>query len=136
MKKHLITSKVDGHKKRKASWGCLSCTNTFSQKVKTCSCGSNVHYFPSKAELRRFRVLQLEQRAESISSLELQPSFKIVLNGHKITTYRADFKYTRNGKVIFEDVKPTQNEKYLDPLFKLKKKLVEAIYGIEIEIVK
>ncbi len=136
MRNNRIRSKLEGHQRRKQSWGCLKCCKTYSVKKKQCDCGSNIHYFPSKAELRHFRNLQLEQLAGEISELKLQPSFKIVLNGKQICTYRADFEYIRDGHRVVEDVKPTLDEKYLDPLFKLKKKIVEAIYGITIQIVK
>lgn len=128
-------SKTEAMGKRNHSWACLGCRASFQQKFKSCpECQAPVHYFPSKAELRRFRALQLEQQHGSISNLELQPSYPVVINGQKVCTYRADFKYIRDDQTVIEDVKGTRNEKYLDPLFKLKRKLIEAIYGINISI--
>lgn len=95
-----------------------------------------MHYFPSKDELKRFYALRLELRCGTITNLELQPAYPVVINGQKVTTYKADFKYTRDGLPVVEDVKGTLDEKYLDPVFKLKKKLIEAVHGIAINIVR
>jgi hypothetical protein len=98
-----------------------------------CRCGStDLHYFPSEAEAKRFATLKLELRCGVISDLELQPEYHIVINGVKITTYRADFRYTRYGGQVVEDVKGS--EEYLTDLFKLKRKLVEAVYGVRLLI--
>jgi hypothetical protein len=51
----------------------------------------------------------------------------VEVQGKLICTYVADFKYLENGKEVVEDVKG-----FKTPVYKLKKKLVEAIYGIEI----
>lgn len=132
-----FSTKHEAQNKRLHSWVCLHCNSDFTEKHKQCiECGGQLHYFPSKAELRRFRSLRLEQMAGQIESLELQPSYTIVLNGKSICTYRADFKYIRDGQRVIEDVKGTTNEKYLDPVFKLKRKLVEAVHGINIHIVR
>lgn len=87
--------------------------------------------FPSKLEARRFAVLSGEQRSGKISGLELQPKFPIEIGGVKICKYVADFAYLRDGKRVVEDAKGTPT-----PVFKLKLKLVAAIYGIEVEIVR
>jgi len=70
-----------------------------------------------------------------ITDLELQKSYPVVIKGKKIFTYRSDFNYNRNGEAVAEDCKGSMNSKYHDPVFKLKKKLIEAIYGIDILIV-
>ncbi len=128
-------SKIDGLTRRKPSWGCLNCIASFDTKTKDCpECGHAVQYFPSAKELRRYRNLQLMQRAKLISNLSTQPKFTVVINGILICTYSADFKYDQNDTTVIEDVKNTKNEKYQDPYFKLKKKLVEAVHGIHITI--
>lgn len=137
MKRTTFRTKHEAQNKRKHAWGCLKCDGVFAQKETACQlCGGPVHYFPSKAELRRFAALRMEQRAGIITDLELQPSYTVVINGEKVCTYRADFKYTRGEQRVIEDVKGTTNEKYLDPVFKLKRKLVEAVHGISINIVR
>ena len=124
---------------RKHAWVCLKCDAEYKTKQNKglCACGNKgLQYFPSLAEFRRFRALQLELRYKLIDSLELQPAYPVVINGKKVTTYKADFKYNRDGLTVVEDVKGTLNEKYLDPVFLLKRKLIEAIYGITITITK
>jgi hypothetical protein len=60
---------------------------------------------------------------------EAQPRFPIVHEGIKICTYVGDFKVEYpDGRVEIEDTKGM-----LTPIYKLKKKLVKAFYGIEIK---
>lgn len=84
--------------------------------------------FASKAEAHRYSELKLMEMACEISYLELQPKYPIIVNGKKIATYIADFRYLYCGTTpIIEDVKGVKT-----PVYRLKKKLVEAIYGITI----
>jgi len=86
--------------------------------------------FHSIKESNRYIELQLMQRAGVISGLELQPRFDIIVEGIFICFYKADFRYfdnEKNGAVRVEDVKGMRT-----PVYRLKKKLVEALYGIEI----
>lgn len=87
--------------------------------------------FDSKKEAKRYSELRLLERAGEISNLELQPRYEIVVNGIYIGRYRADFRFinSRDGKTTIEDVKSkaTKTEAY-----KLRKKIVEAIYGISV----
>ena len=81
--------------------------------------------------MQRFKTLRLEDHYGLIDGLKLQPAFPIRINGVLITTYKADFEYARNGQRVVEDVKGLETD-----VFKLKKKLVEAEYGIRLTIVK
>lgn len=85
--------------------------------------------FASMHEAARYQELMLMQRAGQIQDLKLQVPFLIVVNGKKICKYLADFQYTdvTSGKVVTEDAKGYRNRLYV-----LKKKLVEALYAIEI----
>lgn len=85
--------------------------------------------FASKAEGRRYSQLKLMERAGEICSLVLQPKYPLVVGEQHIATYRGDFFYVDcgTGKFILEDVKGVRT-----PVYKLKKKLVEALYGISI----
>jgi len=69
-------------------------------------------------------------KARKIQGLTLQPKFRISLNGKLICTYIADFEYwdVDRKKTIVEDVKGFRKI----PTYRLKKKLVEAIYNLEI----
>lgn len=84
--------------------------------------------FASKKEARRYQELKLMQKANAITDLTLQPVFPIEVNGQKICKYLADFQYRENGKLVVEDAKGV-----LTPAYRLKKKLVKALYGIEVK---
>jgi hypothetical protein len=99
--------------------------------------------FASKAEARRFGELKLLEKAGEVSDIEVQPVFPIEVicpwNGEviQVGVYRADFRYwslPANGRAMYptarqivEDVKGMKT-----PVYRLKKKLVEALYGISI----
>jgi len=84
--------------------------------------------FASKKEAKRYGELLLMMKARKITELEVQPWFPIKVNGEPICIYVADFRYCdKYLGVIVEDVKGVRT-----PLYKLKKKLVEAQYGIKI----
>ena len=85
--------------------------------------------FASRAEARRYSELCLLEKAGEIKRLETQPVYPIVVNGKKICTYIADFRYFDSGfsREIIEDVKGMKT-----PVYRLKKKLVEALYNITI----
>jgi hypothetical protein len=128
-------SKHDAMNKRQHLWCCLSCNTTWSTMTHSCDrCHTETQYFASKAEYRRYQALRVELQAGSISQLTLQPVYRIVINGQPICKYIADFRYIRDGEIIVSDVKGSRDPKYHDPVFKLKKKLVEAVHGIEIHI--
>ena len=89
--------------------------------------------FDSIKEMRYFIYLkQLEEKGE-IWNLKLQVKFPILMNNRKICSYISDFVYEdKDGKHVV-DVKSPITAK--NPTFRLKKKLVEAQYLVEIEIV-
>lgn len=87
--------------------------------------------FDSKVEAARYSSLKLLEKAGEITDLELQPAFPVAVESKKICTYKADFSYIEDGKRIVEDVKSPITAKH--PVYRLKKKLVEAIYNIEIK---
>lgn len=85
--------------------------------------------FDSQKEAQHYRDLLARQRAGEICDLVLQPVFPIVVNGRKIAKYIADFKYRdlKTGATIILDAKGMRTDVY-----QLKKKLVEALYNIQI----
>jgi ethanolamine ammonia-lyase small subunit len=86
--------------------------------------------FDSKAEARRWQQLQLMERAGELTDLERQTPFRFCLNGRLVFTYRADATYkNRDGALTVEDTKGGDTT----PLFKLKKKIIEAQFGITIQ---
>lgn len=85
--------------------------------------------FASKREANRFLELQLLEKSGQIECLELQPKFPIVVNGMKCGVYIADFRFMEGGKTIIEDVK---SKPTMTAVYRLKKRLVRALYGIDI----
>jgi hypothetical protein len=85
--------------------------------------------FDSKKEAKRYQELKILQKAGIISGLRLQPEYEVSLMGQKICKYRGDFWYvdTKTEGAVIEDVKGMKT-----PVYRLKKKLVEAYYGIKI----
>ena len=87
--------------------------------------------FASQAEARRYQELKLLQAAGEIDRLECQPRWRLVVNGLEVGSYIADFVYwTPDGKRVVEDVKGGRAT--MTPDYLLKKKLMLALYGIEI----
>lgn len=87
--------------------------------------------FDSKREATRYSVLKIMQAAGIISDLRLQVPYVINVNGLKICKYVADFVYIDKGREVVEDVKGMKT-----PTYNLKKKLMKAVHGIEIQEVK
>lgn len=97
--------------------------------------------FDSAKEARRYQELKLLEKAGKISHLELQPEYLLGVDDGVFPTackvllgrYRADFRYRtvpwdyEDPEVIVEDVKGMKT-----PLYRWKKKHVEAQYGIVI----
>lgn len=84
--------------------------------------------FASKKEAMRYKELKFLLQEQRISDLVLQPKFPIQVNGKKICTYIADFIYNEDGIQVVEDVKGVKTSVY-----RIKKKLTEAIYNITIK---
>ena len=103
--------------------------------------------FDSKKEAKRYTELKLLEKSGMITHLELQPTYDITINGAKICKYKADFRYftvrqenneqyynskgewqtptmtgDKEGQIV-EDVKG-----FKTPIYRLKKKLVEACF--------
>lgn len=85
------------------------------------------HTFDSRAEARRYEALRMLTKAGVITDLMLQVKFPLVVNGIKIANYIADFVYLENGRKVVEDSKGVKTSVY-----KLKKRLMKAIYNIDI----
>jgi len=84
--------------------------------------------FDSKAEAAYYTYLKILQAQGDVSHFLRQTTFH--LPGHII--YRLDFLvFWADGRVTYEDVKGFET-----PEFKLKKRLVEEVYGIELTLIK
>lgn len=102
--------------------------------------------FDSTAEWRQWVTLNLMRKAEDprlrVIDIQRQVSYRMEVNGHLITTYRADFVVTyADGRVEVQDVKNpylAQGKGKSTPagqIFQLKRKLMAAIHGIEIKVI-
>jgi hypothetical protein len=90
------------------------------------------YVFDSKLEAARYKFLRELETAGAVSDIEVHPPFPCFVEGKKICLYKADFKYKNaQGEEVVEDTKGIQTD-----VFKLKKKLVEALYpGLEIQVI-
>lgn len=89
-------------------------------------------WFDSQGELHRWYFLKDLQKNGHIFKLERQISFSLDVNGQHICRYVADFTYTLpDGTAVVDDFKGMVTE-----TFRLKKKLMKAIHGIDIKVTK
>jgi hypothetical protein len=94
--------------------------------------------FDSKREAARWCDLRLLERSGVIRDLERQVRFRLVVNDVEITTAVIDFRYVdiERGPVL-EDVKGyTPDADPVTRLWRIKHKLIQALHGIEVEIIK
>lgn len=87
--------------------------------------------FDSQKEAGRYQELLWMERAGLIRNIELQPRYDLVVNGKKCGFYKADFRYknAETGLMVVEDVK---HEMTRTAVYALKKRLVKALYDIDI----
>lgn len=88
--------------------------------------------YASKAEAKRAEDLKLLERAGEITDLEEQREFVLISKSDhgRAIKYRCDYCYRRDGRFIVEDVKSVFTAK--NPVYRLKKRLMAEVYGIEI----
>ena len=88
--------------------------------------------FASKREASRYAELKLLERIGEIVELECQPRYPLTLNGVKLATYVADFRYrvVASGEIVVEDVK---SKPTITDVYRLKKKLMLALHGIALK---
>lgn len=90
--------------------------------------------FDSQKEANRYRQLRLLERAGEIRGLQLQVKYEVIpkTGKERATYYIADFVYEerKGGKweTVVEDCKGMKTDVY-----KLKKKLMRHVHGIEIQ---
>jgi hypothetical protein len=92
----------------------------------------DIVWFDSRAEMSRAADLQIAFKQGTIANLQRQVRYRIDVNGEHICDYIADFVYThwQYGEVV-EDVKGHSTAD-----FRLKKKLMKAVLGIDVKLVK
>lgn len=89
--------------------------------------------FDSKTEAERWMELKILERAGKIADLQRQIPFDLVVNGHLICRYVADYSWadTETGERIVEDCKSPAT---LTPDFRIKTKLLAALHGIVVSV--
>ena len=89
--------------------------------------------FDSQAEARRYQDLKLLLKAGKVEKLKVHPVYEITVMDIHIGDYEADFVYfdVELGREITEDVKGQRTD-----LYRWKKNLMKAIYGIDIKEVE
>jgi hypothetical protein len=91
----------------------------------------NGRKYDSAKEAKHAEELQLLLKAKEISELQEQVRFQLVVNDELICAYIADFTYWKGGKFTVSDVKGMRKGQAYQ-MFRLKAKLMKAIYGIEV----
>lgn len=90
--------------------------------------------FDSKAEATYYTVLKMREKAGEVSAVELQRPFSLLgPKGELICTYKADFCFWDHKADRFRvvDVKGVETA-----VFKLKRKMMKILLGIEVETTK
>src|SRR6185437_2870096 len=87
--------------------------------------------FASKKEANRYQELKMLSRAGIIWDFVFRKNllrYRLVVNDVLISVYEADFRYNSPSGCVVEDTKG-----FKTPVYRLKKKLMKAIHGIEIQ---
>lgn len=90
--------------------------------------------FDSKAEANYYAMLKQREKAGEVANVELQRPFALIAGAGKLVgTYRADFTFDDlvEGRWRVIDVKGHDTA-----LSRFKRKFVEALHGVKVEVVK
>lgn len=90
----------------------------------------NGEVYASEKEYKRWKELQLMERAGMISDLQKQVRFELIpkQTGERKCEYVADFVYTNDkGNKVVEDAKGVRTKDYV-----IKRKLMLQVHGIRI----
>jgi hypothetical protein len=91
------------------------------------------HVFASKAEANYYAMLKVREKAGEVFEVQMQRPYALTINGYLICTYRADFAFydavEKRNRVI--DVKGVKTKEFI-----IKSKMMKAIHGIDVEVVK
>lgn len=87
--------------------------------------------FASQWEYQRWCELKALQKAGEITALGRQRRFPLVVRKLHVADYVSDFDYKEGGALVVEDTKGV-----LTDVYKLKRRLMQALYGITIREVR
>ncbi|MDX0548552.1 DUF1064 domain-containing protein [Sinorhizobium medicae] len=89
--------------------------------------------FDSKREAEFYSSLKQLERAGQVYEVELQKPYALTVNGQLVCTYKADFAFydaiQKRNRVV--DIKGVATSD-----FNIKRKLMRAIYGIDVEVIR
>lgn len=89
--------------------------------------------FDSKREAAYYDELKQRERLGEVDDVKLQEPFVLSINGCLVCTYKADFVFydirERRRRVV--DVKGVKTKDFI-----IKQKLMRAVHGIDVEVVK
>lgn len=90
------------------------------------------YIFDSKKEGARYNELKLLERAGKATLLAVHEVYPLRVNGIVVCEYELDFRWLdkSTGKEVHEDVKSPATR---TAVFRLKKKLMLACYGIDVK---
>jgi hypothetical protein len=94
--------------------------------------------FDSRKEWSRYTELQLALKSGLIKRLEIHPRFELVVNGIKVCNFVADFSYfevfpSDSLNEVILTVEDVKSRPTMTPVYRLKKKLLRALWGIEVK---
>ena len=87
--------------------------------------------YDSAKESRVLADLETLERAGHVRDLRRQVPFAIVIDGIHVCDYVADAVYMEGARRVVVDVKSEATRKL--PVYRLKRKLMAAVLGIEVE---
>jgi len=151
-----FATRLEGANRSRKVWVCPACRRWHNPErrgegkrpgrpVACRGCGEKqLLFFDSTGEAQHFMRLWLLQDHDRVRGLKHHPRFALVCPAragglHVVGHYEADVEYEERDRAgewqhFVEDFKP-KSEEAQDPLFKWKRRHVEAQYGIRIRIV-
>jgi hypothetical protein len=90
-------------------------------------------YWHSRKEHRHWLVLRAAEAAGLIRGLRRQVKYVLLVNGIEVGSYVADFVFfdPETDRVVVQDVKSPATRRL--PLYRLKKALLRAVWGLTVE---
>lgn len=89
--------------------------------------------FDSKREAQFYSSLKQLERAGQVSQIELQKRYPLAVNGHAVCFYLADFAF---HDAIQDRYRVVDIKGVVTKDFSIKRKLMRAIHGIEVEVIR
>lgn len=102
----------------------------------------DIEKFDSLAELSYAYHLLALKRMRVIEDLEFHPAYNVAIEPHAqggqedSFTYTPDGRYVKDGKLVVYEVKPGHGKEHDEKDFMLRHRIVQAVYGIKIDIIR